>query len=54
MIRYATKELYIFKNFYSEFSYIEVWFTNQNSKPVEIQEKIHITLLINLSVKYKK
>ena len=42
------------KNFNSEFSYIEVSFTNQNSKLFEIEGKINITLVVNLSVKYKK
>ena len=32
------------KIFNSEFPYIKVWFTNQNSKPVEIKDKINITL----------
>ena len=31
----------------SEFSYIEVWFTDQNCKPLEIEDKINITLVIN-------
>ena len=37
-----------------EFSYIEVRFTDQNSKPLEIEDKINIALVINESVKYKK
>ena len=41
------------KTFDSEFWYIEVWFTDQNSKPPEIEDKINITLVINKSVKYK-
>ena len=40
--------------FDSEFSYIKVWFRDQNSKPVEIEEKIIISLVINFSVKHKK
>ena len=28
------------KSFNSEFSYIEVWFIDQNSKPLEIEDKI--------------
>ena len=36
-----------FKTFNSKFSYIEVWFTDQNSKPLEIEDKIKITLVIN-------
>ena len=40
-------ENFIFlKTFDSEFSYIEVWFTDQNSKPPEIEDKINITLVI--------
>ena len=31
----------------SEFSYIEVWFTDQNSKPLEIEDKTNITLVVN-------
>ena len=42
------------RTFNSEFSYIEVWFTDQNSKPLEIEDKINIILVINKSVKYKK
>ena len=37
----------ILKTFNSECSYIEVWFTNQNFKPPEIEDKINITLVIN-------
>ena len=33
---------------------IEVWFPDQNSKPLKIEDKINITLVINKSVKYKK
>ena len=32
----------------SEFSYIEVWFTDQISKPLEIEDKISITFVIAL------
>ena len=35
------------KSFNSEFSYIEVSFTDQNSKPLEIEDEINITLAIN-------
>ena len=39
--------LYIFLIYYSEFSYIEVWFTDQNSKPLEMEDKINITIVIH-------
>ena len=35
------------KTFNSEISYIKVWFTNQNSKRLEIKDKIIVTLVIN-------
>ena len=41
-------ENFIFlKTFDSEFSHIDVWFTDQNSKPLGIEDKINITLVIN-------
>ena len=42
------------KTFNSKFSYIELWFTYQNSKYLEIEDKINITLVIKESVAYKK
>ena len=35
------------KTFNSEFSYIEIWFTHQPSKTLEIEDKINITLVLN-------
>ena len=43
----------ILKTFNSKFSYIEVWLTDQNSKPLEIEDKINLTLIINSCVIYK-
>ena len=45
--------LYFWKSFDLDFSYIEVWFTDQNSKTLDIKDKISITLFINSSVTYK-
>ena len=42
------------KCFDSEFPYIDVWSTYQNYKPLEVDDKINVTLVINESVKYKK
>ena len=36
-----------FQTFNSEFSYIEVWLTDQNFKPLEIEDKTNIILVIN-------
>ena len=34
------------KTFNSEFQAIEVWFTDQNSLPLEIEDRINLTLVI--------
>ena len=34
------------KTFNSGFQEIEVWFTDQNNNPVEVEDKINITLII--------
>ena len=43
----STKHFIFLKTFDSEFSYIEVKVIDQNSKPLEIEDKINITLVIN-------
>ena len=35
------------ETFDSEFSYIEVWFTNENLKLLETEDKLNIILVIN-------
>ena len=43
----SPKNVIFLKTFHSEFSYTEVWFTDQNFKPLELEDKINITLVIN-------
>ena len=43
----SPKNFIFYKTIDSEFSYIEVWFTDQNSKLLEIEDNINITLVIN-------
>ena len=43
----SPKNFVFSKIFGSEFLYTEVWFTDQNSKPLEIEDKINIFLVIN-------
>ena len=43
----SPKKIIFLKTFNSEFLYIEVWFTDQNCKPLEIEHNIYITLVIN-------
>ena len=41
-------ENFIFsKTLNSQFSYSEVWFTDQNSEPLEIEDEKNLTLVIN-------
>ena len=47
IIRYFTKNFIFLKTFNAIFSYIEVWFTDQNSKPLDVEHNINITLVIN-------
>ena len=34
----------------TEFSFIEVWFTDQNSEPLEIEDNVNLTLIIELTL----
>ena len=43
----SPKNFTFLKTFDSEFSYIEVWFTYQNYKLLEIEDKTNITLVIS-------
>ena len=41
------KNFIFLRTFNSEFFYIEVWITDQNSEPLDGEDKIDITLVIN-------
>ena len=43
----SPENLTFLKTLDSQFSYIKVWFTDQNSNPSEIEDKINTTLVIN-------
>ena len=34
------------KTFYSEFQAINIWFTDETSKPLEVEDKMNLTLII--------
>ena len=46
-IKYLYSLLIFLETFMSESSLTEVWFTDQNYKPLEIEDKVNITLVIN-------
>ena len=33
----------------AEFPFIEIWFTGQNNRPLEIEDNVNITLIIRIS-----
>ena len=41
------KNFVFLKTFDSEFSYIEIWFIDQNSNSLKVEDKINITSVIN-------
>ena len=43
----SPKNFIFLKTSDSDFSYIEVWFTDQNSKPLDTEDRKNITLVIN-------
>ena len=43
----SLKHFILLQTFNSEFAYIEIWFTNQDSTPLEMEDKINIALVIN-------
>ena len=47
LLNNSPKNFIFLETFNSEFSYVEVWFTDQNCKPLEIEDKTKITLVIN-------
>ena len=46
LLEISPKNHIFLKTFNSEFQEIEVWFTDQNSQPLEIEDKINLTLII--------
>ena len=44
---YIHSFIHYIHTFVSEYSYIAVWFTHQNPKRLEIEDKINIMLVIN-------
>ena len=54
LIDISAKNFIFYKTFNSKFSYMEVWFTDRNRKPLDIEYKTNIALVINQVLKYKK
>ena len=46
LLEISPKSHVFLKTFNSEFQEIKIWFTDQTSKPLEVEDKINITLII--------
>ena len=46
LLEVSKKKSNLFKTFNSEFQAIEVWFTDQNSQSLQIEDRIELTLVI--------
>ena len=46
LLEIAATNFITLKTFKSEFQAIEVWFTDQNSQPLEIEDRVNLTLVI--------
>ena len=46
LITIEPQSLTMLKTTSAEFSFIEIWFTDQNNRPLEIEDNVNITLII--------
>ena len=46
LLEISPKDHVFLKTFNSEFQTISVWFTDQNSQPLEIEDRVNVTLLV--------
>ena len=49
LITITPHSLTMLKTTNAEFSFIEIWFTDQNNRPYEIEGNVNITLIIGIS-----
>ena len=46
LIKISSHSLTMMNTVYTEFSFVEVWFTDQTSKALEIKDNVNLTLII--------
>ena len=49
LVTITPHSLTMLKTTNAEFSFIEIWFTDQNNRPLEIEDNVNITLIIGVS-----
>ena len=53
LLEISPKNHVFLKTFNSEFREIKVWFTDQKSRPLEVEDKINVTIIIKLYIKMR-
>ena len=48
LITVSPNSLIILKTINTEFSFIEIWFTDQDNRPLEIEDSVNISLIIGI------
>ena len=49
LISITLHSLTMLKTANAEFSFIEIWFTNENNRPLEAEDNVNITIIIGIS-----
>ena len=50
LINIVPHSLTMLGTIHREFSFIEVWFTDQNREPLEVEDKVNLTLIVGLTL----
>ena len=49
LITISPETLIMLKTVNTEFSFIEIWFTDQDNKPLEIEDRVNISLTVGIN-----
>ena len=49
LITVSPETLIMLKTVNTEFSFIEIWFTDQNNRPLEIEDSVNISLIVGIN-----
>ena len=49
LITVSPHSLIMLKTVNTEFSFIEIWFTDQDNRPLEIEDSVNISLIVGIS-----
>ena len=53
LLEIAPTNFILLKTFNSQFQTIKIWFTDQNNQPLEIEDRVNLTLVIKYNNHYK-